>query len=172
MKIVDGWLDVAEQHESKNCDERPDKVLDLIVVHCISLPAGHFGGNFIKELFCNEIDLTSHADFQSLKGMKVSSHLLIRRTGQILQFVPFHRRAWHAGKSVYQSRKSDDAKLESRENCNDFSIGIELEGTDSSYFNDVQYERLSEICQLLINTYSIPSDNIVGHSDIAPGRKN
>ncbi len=161
MEIIDGRLDVAEQHQSTNCDDRADANLDLIVVHCISLPAGHFGGDFIRGLFCNEIDHTCHADFESLKGLHVSSHLLIRRTGEILQFVPFDKRAWHAGQSSFKCR----------ENCNDFSLGIELEGTDSSQFNDIQYERLAEICRKLIDAYSIPRENIVGHSDIAPGRK-
>jgi len=161
MKIVNGELSVAQQHKSDNCDDRPSVNPDLIVVHCISLPAGHFGGDFIRQLFCNELELSCHADFLTLEGMSVSSHLLIRRDGKILQFVPFHKRAWHAGESAFQGRQ----------NCNDFSIGIELEGTDTSSFNGIQYTKLAEVCRLLIENYSISGDNIVGHSDIAPGRK-
>ena len=161
MEIIDGRLDVAEQHLSENCDERPNDQVDLIVIHCISLPAGHFGGDFIRALFCNQIDHASHTDFDSLRGMRVSSHLLIRRTGQIQQFVPFHQRAWHAGQSSFDGRN----------NCNDFSLGIELEGTDTGQFNDIQYVRLGETCRCLADAYAIPVNNIVGHSDIAPGRK-
>lgn len=161
MKLIDGKLDVAEQQVTQNCDERPDSVADLIVVHCISLPAGHFGGDFITQLFCDQLDLSRHADFLTLKDMHVSSHVLIRRDGTILQFVPFHKRAWHAGESEFKGRR----------NCNDFSIGIELEGTDTSNFVDIQYEKLSRICRLLMASHSIPLEHIVGHSDIAPGRK-
>lgn len=160
MNIIDGKLDVAKQQATQNCDERPGRI-DLIVVHCISLPAGHFGGEFITQLFCNQLDLSRHVDFTTLKDMRVSSHILIRRDGTILQFVPFHKRAWHAGESEFQGRK----------NCNDFSIGIELEGTDTSEFADIQYEKLSNICRLLMACHSIPPEHIVGHSDIAPGRK-
>ena len=161
MEIVNGLLSVAEQHATLNQDDRPSVDPDLIVVHCISLPAGHFGGDFVRQLFCNQLDHACHSDFSSLRGMHVSSHLFIRRDGQILQFVPFNKRAWHAGKSVFQEREA----------CNDFSIGIELEGTDISAFNDVQYEKLALIVQLLIDDLSIPANNVVGHSDIAPGRK-
>ena len=157
-----GYLPQVTQIESPNYDLRtPKQTISLIVIHCISLPAGHFGGDFIRELFCNQIDHARHTDFDSLRGMRVSSHLLIRRTGQIQQFVPFHQRAWHAGQSSFDGRN----------NCNDFSLGIELEGTDTGQFNDIQYARLGETCRCLAEAYAIPVKNIVGHSDIAPGRK-
>jgi AmpD protein len=161
MKIIDGKLNLAKQHTTQNCDDRPGCSADLIVVHCISLPAGHFGGDFVTQLFCDQLDLSRHADFSTLKDMHVSSHVFIRRDGAVLQFVPFHKRAWHAGKSEF----------EGQQNCNDFSIGIELEGTDISQFSEVQYEKLSGICKLLMDGHSIPPERIVGHSDIAPGRK-
>ena len=111
--------------------------------------------------FAIRLIMPRHTDFDSLRGMRVSSHLLIRRTGQIQQFVPFHQRAWHAGQSSFDGRN----------NCNDFSLGIELEGTDTGQFNEIQYARLGETCRCLADAYAIPVKNIVGHSDIAPGRK-
>ena len=161
MQIVDGWLAPVEQIPSENCDERPLGEISLIVVHCISLPAGHFGNDYVEQLFTNNIQVDDHPDFADLTDLHVASHLFIRRDGKIQQYVPFHKRAWHAGVSSF----------EGREQCNDFSIGIELEGTDTGEFNNIQYAQLIRTCNLLLKHYSIPSRHIVGHSDIAPGRK-
>lgn len=161
MNIVDGWLSTAEQIRSDNCDARPDEEISLLVIHCISLPAGHFGNDFVEQLFTNRLDVSCHPSFEDLSNLHVASHLFIRRDGTLHQYVPFHKRAWHAGVSSFQGR----------EQCNDFSIGIELEGTDSGQFTDEQYEQLIRTCKLLRTQYDIPVDHIVGHSDIAPGRK-
>lgn len=148
---------------SPNCDERPaGSPIDLIVVHGISLPPGQYGGPYITELFTNQLNPTAHPYFVEVAGLKVSSHLLIRRSGQLIQYVPFDKRAWHAGKSNYQGR----------ERCNDFSIGIELEGTDETEYTDDQYQQLSEVILILLQYYpELSRDRITGHSDIAPGRK-
>ncbi len=161
MQIIGHRLDVAIQVPVSNFDDRPGNEISLIVVHGISLPAGHFGGDFIIRLFCNELDEQSHPDFNGLSDFRVSSHLLIRRDGTICQFVPFNKRAWHAGVSNYCGR----------EVCNDFSVGIELEGTDHNRYREEQYRALASVCRCLIETYDIPAGNIAGHSDIAPGRK-
>jgi len=161
MEIADDLLAPARQCPSPNCDERPDGEISLIVVHGISLPAGHFGNSYVERLFCNTLDASEHPDFAEVAAMKVSSHLLIRRDGAVVQFVPFAKRAWHAGASCF----------EGREQCNDFSIGIELEGTDRNGYRESQYLVLAEVCSLLLNRYSIAAGNIAGHSDIAPGRK-
>jgi len=161
MKINAGQLDIAQQAISPNFDDRPQDEVSLIVIHCISLPAGHFGSDYVRQLFCNELNCTAHEDFADLQGVRVSSHLLIRRTGDITQFVPFDKRAWHAGQSSYKGR----------ENCNNFSVGIELEGIDTGTFTDEQYNSLLEVCQEMLNSWSIDVDHIVGHSEIAPGRK-
>ncbi len=153
----------ARQVESPNCDDRPaGESVGLVVIHAMSLPPGEFGGSYIDELFTNSIDLQAHPSFESLDGVRVSSHLVVDRNGQVTQYVPFHRRAWHAGVSEYQGRV----------NCNDFSIGIELEGTESEPFADVQYTRLASILQALMARYpSISAGRIVGHSEVARGRK-
>lgn len=161
MKIVNGRLSQARQVESPNQDERPAPEVSLIVIHNISLPAGHFGSHYIEQFFCNCLHAGEHADFADLEGVRVSSHLLVRRDGSIVQFVPFDRRAWHAGASCYRGR----------DNGNDFSVGIEVEGTDNSGYCDCQYFTLANICRTLMTTYDISSADIVGHSDIAPGRK-
>ncbi|MBD3647672.1 MAG: 1,6-anhydro-N-acetylmuramyl-L-alanine amidase AmpD [Pseudomonadales bacterium] len=161
MNIVDDRLAEAHQVESPNFDDRPDNGIDLIVVHNISLPAGHFGTRYVEQLFLNCLATNDHPDFQDLSELRVSSHLLIRRNGDIIQFVPFDKRAWHAGESNYKGR----------DRCNDFSIGIELEGTDDSGYCDVQYRRLAEVCAALSDEYGIGAGDIVGHCDIAPGRK-
>jgi AmpD protein len=161
MHINDGWLDIAQPIPSPNCDDRPDAEVSLIVVHGISLPAGHFGTRHVVDLFCNQLELSAHADFCDLEGVNVSAHLMIRRDGLVLQFVPFHQRAWHAGVSSYGGRSG----------CNDFSIGIELEGTDDTPYRPAQYQQLATICQLLMHDYGIDARCIVGHCDIAPGRK-
>jgi AmpD protein len=135
---------------------------DLLVIHNISLPPGEFGGNYIQQLFTNTLDYNLHPYFASLRGLRVSAHLLIQRDGNCLQFVPTQHRAWHAGVSTYQGR----------ERCNDYSIGIELEGTDDVPYTDVQYTTLAQLCQTLIRAYpSLSAERIVGHSTIAPGRK-
>ena len=136
--------------------------ISLIIVHGISLPAGHFGGPYIEQLFNNQLDCNINSDFRDLEGLKVSAHLLIGRNGDVTQFVAFSNRAWHAGSSSYQGRTD----------CNDFSIGIELEGVDYCDYSQVQYRKLARICRLLLDEYSLLSpDRIVGHSDVAPGRK-
>jgi N-acetyl-anhydromuramoyl-L-alanine amidase len=161
MEIAHQLLTGARFVASENFDDRPNHDISLIVIHCISLPAGHYGNDCVERLFCNRLDGTGHTDLPSLEGTRVSSHLFIRRDGSIVQFVPFDRRAWHAGASNFQYRQ----------NCNDFSIGIELEGTDWNRYRDVQYDVLIDICGVLVRTFGIPTENIVGHSDIAPGRK-
>jgi AmpD protein len=148
---------------SPNCNDFPELAdVNLLVIHCISLPEGQYGGNDVIALFTNELDALSNVDYVSLKGLKVSAHAFIRRDGSIIQFVPFNKRAWHAGVSSF----------EGQEGCNDFSIGIELEGTDKDEFTTAQYASLVEVTQALQVLYpAITMERIVGHSDIAPGRK-
>lgn len=157
------WLHGVRRIPSPNCDERPpDSRIELLVVHSISLPPGHYGGSGIEELFTNRLDPTAHPYFESIAGLRVSAHALIRRDGEIIQYVPFRRRAWHAGVSCYCGRSG----------CNDFSIGVELEGTDSDAYEEVQYRRLAELVRVLMRSWpEITLDRIVGHSDIAPDRK-
>lgn len=161
--LSEGWLAPVHRLPSPNCDRRPtDTIIDLLVVHSISLPPGQFGGAWIDELFCNRLDVGAHPDFQDLAGCTVSAHLLIDRTGAVTQYVPFHLRAWHAGESCFRRRTR----------CNDFSIGIELEGCDDVPYEPVQYQRLAAVIQLLQAHYpALQRDHIVGHSDIAPQRK-
>ena len=161
MRIQNGWLDIAQSFLSPNCDDRPDAEISLVVVHGISLPAGHFGTPYVIDLFCNQLETSAHPDFGDLQDVHVSAHLMIRRDGHVLQFVPFHRRAWHAGESSHQGRSL----------CNDFSIGIELEGTDDTPYRPAQYQRLVAVCRQLMNDYAIDVSRIVGHCHIAPGRK-
>ena len=158
MSVVDHLIDVATQLHSPNQDERPHGEISLIVVHGISLPAGEFGGQEVCELFTNCLD-ASGPELAELESVKVSSHLFIRRTGELIQFVPFNRRAWHAGASSFGGR----------EHCNDYSIGIELEGTDTIAYEEAQYEVLSDVCASLMESYKIM--DITSHSIIAPGRK-
>lgn len=148
---------------SPNCDARPDGTcIDVIVIHCISLPPGEFGGTAIQEFFCNQLDFECHPYYQEIAGLRVSSHFLIRRNGRLLQFVPVHRRAWHAGVSRFQGRDC----------VNDYSIGIELEGTDDSDFDENQYGVLYALTETLMRRFpAITADRLVGHCDIAPGRK-
>ena len=159
--IVDHRLLEARQCESPNWNERPEGEVSLIVVHGISLPVGHFGNDYVEKLFQNLLDTGIHRDFGDLANGRVSSHLFIRRDGAVVQFVPFDRRAWHAGISRFGER----------ENCNDFSIGIELEGTDTGGYTDAQYVALASVCRRLMKEYAITKEHIVGHSDIAPVRK-
>ncbi len=158
-----GLLDTAHQVASPNHDARPAPgAIDLLVIHGISLPPGEFGGPHIDALFTNTLDPDHHPYFRAIQGMRVSSHALVRRDGAIIQYVPFHRRAWHAGESCFDNRSR----------CNDFSIGIELEGSDDVPYTGVQYAALAELVQALIRTYpALGLERIVGHSDIAPGRK-
>ncbi|NJD32021.1 MAG: 1,6-anhydro-N-acetylmuramyl-L-alanine amidase AmpD [Gammaproteobacteria bacterium] len=158
-----GWLGCARRVESPNCDDRPRGVRpDLLVVHGISLPPGEFGGPWIDALFTNTLPPDAHPYFAEVAALRVSAHALVRRDGEIVQYVPFHRRAWHAGQSRWAGR----------ERCNDFSIGIELEGTDARPYEPAQYAALSHLVAALCRAYATLSpDHIVGHSDVAPGRK-
>lgn len=158
-----GWLRATRQVPSPNCDARPDGILpELIVVHGISLPPDEFGGPWIDRLFTNTLPPAEHPYFEKIKDLKVSSHLVIRRDGEPVQYVPFHERAWHAGASSYQGR----------ERCNDFSVGIELEGADETPYEPAQYRVLSAVILALCEAYpSLSLTRIAGHSDIAPGRK-
>ena len=158
-----GLLDQARQVPSPNFDDRPEHApVDLLVIHNISLPPGQYGGPWIDDLFTNRLDPNAHPYFKDLHGMQVSAHILIRRSGEIVQYVPFDKRAWHAGRSNYCGR----------ERCNDFSIGIELEGSDSQAFEDCQYQQLATLIKALLKAYpALSVEHIVGHSDIAPQRK-
>jgi N-acetyl-anhydromuramoyl-L-alanine amidase len=156
----EGVLHGVRRLDSPNCDERPAGTLvELVVVHSISLPPGEFGGPAVEQLFTNTLDHAAHPYYEQLRGMLVSAHFFLRRSGEILQFVPCAKRAWHAGVSSWAGR----------ERCNDFSVGIELEGTDESAYEDAQYDALSELLAALKRRY--PIADVVGHSDIAPGRK-
>ena len=163
MLIDQHWLNEATQIPSPNFDDRPDADdIALIVIHCISLPPGEFGTDCIGQLFCNQLNPDDHPNFKEIHQLKVSSHLVIKRTGDIEQYVPFDKRAWHAGKSSY----------EGRERCNDFSIGIELEGTETTPYTEDQYRQLADVIRTLLDAYpGLSKDHITGHSDIAPGRK-
>ncbi len=148
---------------SPNCDDRPvADDISLIVLHGISLPAGQFGGPYVEHFFTNRLNHTLDPGFDEIKDMRVSAHLFIRRDGSIIQFVPFQKRAWHAGKSQYEGREA----------CNDFSIGIELEGTDEVEYTGNQYQQLGAVIEAILTAYpAISRDRITGHSNIAPGRK-
>ncbi|MDP1756863.1 MAG: 1,6-anhydro-N-acetylmuramyl-L-alanine amidase AmpD [Pseudohongiella sp.] len=157
---ADGWLTDARQIPSPNCDARPDGMaIELIVLHNISLPPGVFDGDAVIELFTNQLDWEAHPYYQGIRGLQVSAHFFIRRDGSLIQFVPCGLRAWHAGVSSWQGC----------ERCNDFSIGIELEGTDDLPFTDAQYASLAPLVRQLKQAYPIQA--VVGHSDIAAGRK-
>jgi len=148
---------------SPNYNERPaEKDISLIVIHGISVPPGRFGDGYIEQLFTNELSITEHPYFQEIINLRVSAHLLINREGVLTQFVPFNKRAWHAGESKYKGR----------ENCNDFSVGIELEGVDDIPYTEEQYAQLAEVLQNLYDSYPmLTRDTMVPHSDISPGRK-
>lgn len=163
MRIRDGWLEGATRRLSPNQDARPDPDdVSLVVVHGISLPPGEFGGPWIDALFTNRLDLGADPYFARLAALRVSSHLLIRRDGAITQYVPFEARAWHAGASSFAGR----------ERCNDYSVGIELEGTDTLPYADIQYAALAAAARALMQRYpAITTARIAGHSEIAPGRK-
>jgi AmpD protein len=148
---------------SPHFDARPAGVLpELIIVHGISLPPGDFGGPYIDQLFTGGLSPTAHPSFGDVWKLRVSAHALIQRDGTIVQYVPFGQRAWHAGQSHYRGRPA----------CNDFSVGIELEGTDNTPYTDLQYEQLGVLVEALLAAYpSLSCEHIVGHSDVAPGRK-
>lgn len=163
--IIDdtGWLQAVEVIQSPNFDARPDKSkIKLVVIHGISLPPAEFGGGYIEQFFCNKLDPNGHEYFSSICDMQVSAHCLIERGGKIIQFVSFLDRAWHAGESTWRGEPA----------CNNYSIGIELEGTDNLAYSERQYDQLNALLNSLISHYpEIGTDAICGHSDIAPGRK-
>lgn len=163
MIIKNHYLSSAIQSPSPNFDDRTDENdISLLVIHCISLPPNQFGGDYVTDLFCNRLNPNEHEYFQGIYKLNVSAHLFIKRTGEIIQYVPFNKRAWHAGVSNYQGR----------ERCNDFSIGIELEGTETIPYTEIQYNVLNEVLQVLLDTYPrLSKQHITGHSDIAPNRK-
>ncbi|HEY5634136.1 MAG TPA: 1,6-anhydro-N-acetylmuramyl-L-alanine amidase AmpD [Burkholderiaceae bacterium] len=155
-----GWLEGARWLASPNCDPRPPaERVELLVIHHISLPEGRFSGDAIERLFTNRLDPRAHASFAPLAALRVSAHFLVRRRGELLQFVDCDLRAWHAGVSSFRGR----------ERCNDFSIGVELEGTGEREYTQAQYRRLAQLAALLRARY--PLRWMAGHSDIAPGRK-
>ena len=149
--------------ESPNFNKRPQQEdIRLIVIHSISLPPNEYGGDYVENFFLNNLNSSDHQAFKEIKGLKVSSHLFIKRTGEIIQFVPFNKRAWHAGDSIFKGVP----------NCNDFSIGIELEGSDNDVFTEDQYNSLVMATKGIMKEYPLISkDCITGHSNISPGRK-
>lgn len=163
IHLPDGMLAAARYAPSPHFDARPDNTLiDMIVVHNISLPPAQFGGDYVEQFFGGKLNPSLHPYFETIRQLRVSSHLFIRRAGEMIQFVPFAKRAWHAGESFFKGQKA----------CNDFSIGIELEGTDDLSYEKIQYERLAGIIRALQRAYpAIVRERIVGHADIAPGRK-
>jgi AmpD protein len=157
---ADGWCQGAQRYETEHCDARPDGTqISLLVIHNISLPAGQFGGPHVSDLFTGRLDYNADPAFADLRGLRVSSHFLIRRDGRVIQYVSADRRAWHAGKSSFAGR----------EKCNDFSIGIELEGSDATPFEAAQYAALAALTVALQDHY--PLTDVQGHQHIAPGRK-
>ena len=157
-----GWLEPARHCPSPHFDDRPEQEISLLVIHSISLPPGQYGGPYIDQLFLGQLNPDDDAYFAGIQHLKVSAHCLIRRDGELVQYVSFLKRAWHAGQSSFQGR----------ERCNDFAIGIELEGTDTDTFSAAQYQTLTKVTELLQSQFpAITTEHIVGHSDIAPGRK-
>jgi AmpD protein len=156
----DGWVAGIRRVPSPNCDTRPEgNDVELLVVHAISLPPDQFGGPGVEQLFTNTLDPDQHEYFAQIAHLRVSAHFFIRRDGEIVQFVPVTKRAWHAGVSQWRGR----------ERCNDFSVGVELEGCDTVSFEEAQYESLDSLNQCLLRV--LPIVDVLGHSDIAPGRK-
>ena len=156
------YLEDAKICLSPNCSDRDTHEISLLVIHNISLPPGEYGGGFIEQFFTNKLKSDEHPYFKDIVALKVSIHLLIERDGSFTQFVPFNKKAWHAGVSSYQGR----------ENCNEFSIGIEIEGTDDTSYTKEQYNSLIQVTMNLMEAYpNIQKNSIVGHSDIAPERK-
>lgn len=160
---ANGWLTGVHRRPSPNCDERPaGEQVDLLILHNISLPPNRFGGPGVYQLFENRLDPEEHPFYKDIAELRVSAHVWVRRTGRIVQFVPLSARAWHAGISSWQGR----------ERCNDYSIGIELEGTDERPFTKAQYQSLFRLMRLIQKQFpAIQCHRIVGHSDVAPGRK-
>ncbi len=155
-----GWVKGATRRRSPNFNRRPKGMpIELLVIHNISMPPGEYGGKDVMKLFTNRLDWDAHDFYQTIRGLKVSAHFFIRREGEVMQFVPCTLRAWHAGVSTWRGRA----------HCNDFSIGIEMEGTDYEPFSDAQYAALASLTAALKRAY--PIANITGHSDIAPSRK-
>ncbi|WP_409423952.1 1,6-anhydro-N-acetylmuramyl-L-alanine amidase AmpD [Pseudoalteromonas sp. RW-H-Ap-1] len=164
MKIDSlGVINNISQRACSHFDERPAHCdISLLVIHNISLPAGEFNTPYVDDLFMGNIDCNAHSSFSDLEGLRVSAHCFIKRTGEIIQYVPFEKRAWHAGRSYFTGQQ----------NCNNFSIGIELEGTDTTNYTDAQYQSLATLAQAIMQRYpKITPSRIVGHCDIAPGRK-
>jgi N-acetyl-anhydromuramoyl-L-alanine amidase len=161
--IIDGWLQWATRCPSPNFNFRPENTdISLLVIHNISLPPGEFGGGYVQKFFQNSLDASLHPYFSTIAELKVSAHLFIERDGKILQFVPFDARAWHAGSSSFANVAD----------CNNYSIGIELEGADDIPYSDAQYRSLEKVSRQLLLTYpKLTPERITGHSDIAPGRK-
>ncbi len=162
FQVIEGQLIGARQIASPNYNARPaHSEIELLVVHNISLPPSQFGGGYIEQFFQNKLDWSLHPYFQTIQGMQVSTHLLILRSGEVLQFVNFNQRAWHSGRSSYLGKKE----------CNDYSIGIELEGSDDLPFQEIQYQVLAHVVTVLQATYPKLLQHVAGHSDIARGRK-
>lgn len=162
MTMTNGWLTAARKVPSPHFNQRPAGIIPrLLVVHNISLPPGEFGGPWIDQLFTGHLDETAHPYFRDIAHLKVAAHCLIRRDGELVQYVAFDKRAWHAGQSNYLGV----------DNCNDFSIGIELEGTDDCPYTEQQYQVLTQVTRALMAHYALEPQHITGHSDIAPGRK-
>ena len=159
----DGILTPARQCPSPNSDTRPEGCEpELIVLHAISLPPGQFGGPYIEQLFTNRLDWDAHGYFREIRGLEVSAHVLIRRDGGVVQFVPFSQRAWHAGASSFRGRSR----------CNDYSIGIEVEGDDETSYEPEQYQRLAGLLRALFARYpGLDARCVAGHCDVSPGRK-
>jgi AmpD protein len=157
---ADGWISGVRKLASPNCDKRPPgTATELLVIHNISLPPGEFGGDAVERLFTNALSVEAHPYYAQLRGLKVSAHFLIRRDGEIIQFVSCNKRAWHAGVSSWQGKPR----------CNDFSIGVELEGSDETPFDERQYASLARLTRVLKRGY--PLRDVAGHSDVAPDRK-
>lgn len=163
IDAMSGMVERARFVPSPNCDARPSGARpEVLVIHAISLPPGQFGGPGIEQLFCNTLDASEHPYYAQVEGLRVSSHLFVRRSGDLVQFVPLHLRAWHAGQS----------QCEGRPRVNDFSIGIELEGSDDTRFEDAQYAALAEVTCAVVGAYPVITPaRVYGHSDISPGRK-
>lgn len=162
FQVIEGQLIGARQIASPNYNARPaHSEIELLVVHNISLPPSQFGGGYIEQFFQNKLNWSLHPYFQTIQGMQVSTHLLILRSGEVLQFVNFNQRAWHSGRSTYLGKKE----------CNDYSIGIELEGSDDLPFQEIQYQVLAHVVTVLQATYPKLLQHVAGHSDIARGRK-
>ncbi|QJQ96778.1 MULTISPECIES: 1,6-anhydro-N-acetylmuramyl-L-alanine amidase AmpD [Halomonadaceae] len=166
LRIEEGWLNAARRVPSPNRNGRPQGEISAVVLHSISLPPGVFGGDEIELLFTNRLDPAAHAYFAGIVQLRVSAHLLIRRDGELVQFVPFDGRAWHAGRSRWHDGERERVEL------NDFTIGIELEGDETSPYRDAQYLALGEVLETLLHHYpALSRERLVGHGHIAPLRK-